>query len=510
MKLIHTLKNTFRDSLFLLKLSTDVSKWDGVKQAVVVMGTNNNKDILHELGLFDDIVNNASSDDLIIAVELDDQLDGEKLLKQLDDLIKKPRATEKNVRTYKDLNQAIKENPFASIVMISTPGKYAAEFARESLKANRHVFCFSQHVSSTDELELKNFALEKNLLMMGPDCGTSILDGVGFGFANAIRLGPIGLVSAAGSGLQEVSMLIHRAGSGITQAIGVGGNDMTPPINGIMAEFGVNILGQDPRTKVIVILAKKSSEESQERVINAARKFKIKIVANFSSVHPKFLMEKNEDVVIVDTFEECAKVAVELTGTDFNFDSPKEGFDFWAERKIKKLNPLRIKIRGLYGGGSLCSETVNILDKSNILTNSNIKPNYQKNNINENLILDLGAEEFTEGRAHPFIDHRLRSMEIMDAFKNPNVGIILLDVVLGWGSHEDPAGEVVTAVRKAQQEFGEGPVIICSIIGTDEDFQDINLQKENLLSEDIYIAGSNASAAKFAAELQSRLKKRQL
>lgn len=507
MRLIHTLKNTYRDSLFLLKLSTDVSKWKGVKQAVVVMGTNNNKDILDELGLFNESVGNASSDDLIIAVELDDHLDGSKFLVRLEDYIKQPSSSEKNIKIFNSLDEAVLKTPHASIIMISTPGKYAADLARKSLSANRNVFCFSQHVSSTDELELKKLALKKNLLMMGPDCGTSILDGIGFGFANSIRRGPIGLVSAAGSGLQEVTTLIHKAGSGITHAIGVGGNEMTPPVNGIMAEFGIDFLCQDPRTKVIVILAKKSSEESRERVIKAAKKYKVKVVANFASINPKNRMNKNQDVVIVDTYEECAKVAVELSGAHLDSVIPNENFDIWAKKQLKKLDPLRINIRGLYGGGSLCGETIHIFEKSNIMADSNMKPNYQKKTVNKNLILDLGDEEFTQGRAHPFIDHRLRSLEIMNAFKDHEVGIILLDVALGWGSHEDPAGEVVTALRKARQEFGEGPVIICSIVGTDEDFQGLNDQKEKLLSEDVYIAFSNASAAKLAAELHMRLKR---
>ncbi len=501
-------RNTYRDSLFLMRLSNEISAKRSVKQAVILMATTNNKNLLAELGFSDERIDNAGMDDLIIALEIDNKINSPEFLNQIEKQIKNPQSSGKSIRSFTDLDSALSEFPHAPIVIISTPGQYAAQLIRSSIKANRHVFCFSQHVSTEDELELKHLAITNDVLLMGPDCGTSIIDGIGFGFSNKINVGPIGLVSASGSGLQEVTSLIHKMGSGITQAIGVGGNDMKYPLNGLMAEFGLNLLENDPKSEVIVILSKKSSKEAAARILKAAKQNKKPLVVNF--LMPDFIQDKQKtkNIYFADTYEECAKIAVEVSGGPKVLLTTENDFSNWMNDKLGKIDPSRNLVRGLYGGGSLSGEAINILEKSGISVDSIIDNPNRGSSFENHLVLDLGDEEYTKGRPHPFIDHRLRSIEINKSFRNQKVGIVLLDVVLGWGSHHDPAGEVVKAVKDSYKKYGDGPAIIASIIGTDEDFQDMQSQKQKLISQDIYVARSNASAVRLAVQLHQGMAKK--
>lgn len=273
--------------------------------------------------------------------------------------------------------------------------------------------------------------------------------GHGIGFANSVRPGNIGLISASGSGLQEVVSLITRSGGGISQAIGVGGNDMRAPVNGLMAVEAVKRLKQDPRTEVIVIIAKAASPEAVERVIAEAKTTGLPIVADFGAVENAAL-DKVDSLRLVDTFEECARQAVLLAGGEWSIAGREEDFRRWMSSRLEAGAAKKAALRGLFAGGSLCGEALSICRKGGMNVQTNL--GYYEDNPGDILFLDLGAEEFTEGRPHPFIDHRLRSMEIEKAYRD-EVGLILLDVVIGWGSHPDPAGEVVKALEKAERNM---------------------------------------------------------
>ncbi|HCX61559.1 hypothetical protein [Sedimentibacter sp.] len=499
MKIIQVLKNEFRDSLFLLKMSNDISNWEGVKQAVVVMATQNNCKILEQVGLMEGDAVEAAADDLIIAIEVEPHVKEAEILERLKGRLNKDDNKKSWESTTYTLEAALEKKPESNMVVISTPGKYAADMARESLEAGKHVFCFSQHVSVADEIELKKLAISKNLLMMGPDCGTSIIDGYGLGFANKVRKGCIGLISASGSGLQEVTTLIHKSGGGIAQAIGVGGRDLSSPMDGMMAEAAISLLIKDPQVKVLVILAKKASAIAQKRILQIVEKSKLPLVADFGLAE-ELVDNKKKGVVIVNNYEECAREAIKLAGLKWNIGTTHKEFIKWlGETNIS--NKKAKVVRGLYAGGSLCGEAVSIFQRSNLNLASNLSGPLESYLESEHVFLDLGAEEYTEGRAHPFIDYRIRVLELNKAFANQNVAVVVMDVVIGWGSNEDPASELVKGIRIARQKYGHGPILIASVVGTEDDFQQIEKQKTKLREADVFIAESNAMAVTYALEI---------
>jgi FdrA protein len=504
MKIAKIIKNEYLDSLMLMELSLEISGWPGVRQAVIIMGTESNRHILEQVGLLVGEAHNATRHDLIIAADVDAPLTVTDFLTRLGDRLSQGSRGSQGGVSYDRLDTALETWPSAHLVTISVPGEYAVELARQALEKNRHVFCFSNHVSVEDEISLKKLAVEKGLLMMGPDCGTAILDGCGLGFANRVRVGNIGLVSASGSGLQEVVSLIHRGGGGISQAIGVGGRDMRTPVNGLMTEAAVRLLGRSSQTRVIVILAKAASPEAQERVFRTAQETGLPLVVDFLSSDTSDLSRKG--VVVAETFEMCARAALTFAGIPESPHTLSENVDERLADAVAHLAPGRWAVRGLFAGGSLCAEAARILLANEIVTATNMDQALSSR-PSGHLLIDLGAEEYTVGRAHPFIDPRLRTLEIEQAFADSTVGILLLDVVLGLGCHPDPAGVISEALRKAREEHGPGPLIIASVCGTSDDPQNLERQQTSLSEARVFIAESNAAAARLAAHAAARIKR---
>ncbi len=497
MKIVRVHKNEYLDSLVLMNLSNDVSGWPGVRQAVVVMGTDSNRRILEQVGLLAGEALAATPRDMILAAELEPSWTEADFLLRLEGRLRQRPGGAATDPGFDRLEAAFAARPQARIVSISVPGEHAAAIAREALESGRHVFCFSQHVSIDDEISLKRLAVEHGLLMMGPDCGTAILDGCGLGFANQVRRGTIGLVSAAGSGLQEVVSLIHRAGGGVSQAIGVGGRDMRRPVDGLMAEAAVRLLGRDPETRVIVVLAKSASLEAGRRVVQAAKEVGRPLVVDFLASEGSGL--DGEGVIAADTFEVAAREALRLAGIAWGLRPDGEGMREALASSLRRLAPDRRMLRGLYAGGSLCAEAARILAAHGVAAATNLNGPLEQRPTGH-LMLDLGAEEYTAGRAHPFIDPRLREIEVAQAFADPTVGVLLVDVVLGWGCHPDPAGALAAALRKARSTQGEGPAVIASLCGTQDDPQGFRRQHAELVEAGVLVLDSNAAAARLAAQ----------
>jgi len=497
-------KNEYRDSYYLMRLSNEISSWAGIRQATVIMGTPNNKEILEHLGLFSPAVESASSDDLIIAVEFESSFDIKKFESDFEQIFARDQGISQRGQIYHNLESALDENQEANLVVISTPGNQAIELAREALRRGKHVFCFSHHISLEEELALKRIAIEQQLLMMGPDCGTSIIDGIGYGFANKVRLGNIGLVSASGSGLQEVSTLIHRGGGGVSQAIGVGGRDMLSPIDGLMSVQAIKMIAQGSLTDCLVILGKKSSTRGRQTILKAARKTGLPIIANFFDEND--LPTQNGKFIFTETYEECAKRALETVGQEWNFPTDGNQAKEWLDSILARLTPGQWAIRGLFSGGSLCGEAASILAGSGLLIQTD-PDTTNKPMVSCHVLLDLGDEQYTEGRPHPFIDSRLRNLEIIKAYSDPSVAVILLDVVLGWGSSPDPAGDVVKAMDEASVHYKNSPGVICSICGTSDDYQGYEDQKNKLVEAGVYVAETNAAATRLALVLTTALRK---
>lgn len=500
--IVQILQNEYRDSLFLMKLSNDVSKIDGVSQAVLIMGTETNRKVLNRIGFDSADIDHATGNDLIVAITYENN-DTAEILQKVNRLLTQSAAKSSSKSEYSDLDTALNHEPEIDLISISTPGSVATKLARESIERGKHVFCFSNHVPVESEIVLKDLALKKNVLMMGPDCGTSVIDGIGLGFANNIHQGPVGIVSASGSGLQEVMSLIHRSHSGVSQAIGVGGRDLANPVNGRMTKEALKRISRLKDTKVIILLAKQASNDALLQLAETLKTIDQPIITPLKQLNSVLAKVDNSRILFANSYEDCAKIAVLVSGGRWSLRESDENGNMLVAERISSLAKTRRYLRGLYSGGSLCSETAHILGDAgfNIHTNLDAPISHIGDG---NYLIDLGAEEYTEGWPHPFIDTRLRSIEIEKAYVDPNVGIILVDVVLGHGCHHDPAGELVKSIKKAKDKFGDGPIVIASVCGTEEDPQNYSSQRNVLRENGIHVANSNAQAAVLVRDMLLR------
>lgn len=502
-------KGTYRDSITLLRISKGVEKVSGVTAAAVVMGTPLNKRVLSDMGFGGREVQYSSTDDLVIAIAARDSDSLDSALKEADGLLNSQEPSASAGKLPSSLDEALAISPNANLVMISVPGAFAKRESAEALEAGLNVFCFSSNVSREDELVLKELADSKGLLMMGPDCGTAILNGIVLGFGNAVRRGSIGIVSASGTGLQEVSTLVHKAGLGISQAVGTGGGDLSDAVGGIMTSRGIELLNEDPGTKVIVVISKPPGAKTAAKVLAALNKIKKPVVINFlGAKRPK---ETRRGQVFAHTLEEAAALAIDLAGGEprsrTSLDDRKVAY-----AEASKLAASQRFVRGLYSGGTLCYEAEVVMSPMLGSVYSNVPLDKRfgirgTDKSRQDTCIDMGADEFVIGRAHPMIDFTLRKMRILEEARDPKTAVILLDLELGLGSNPDPGGELVPAIAEAKAIAGrEGRYIsvVASILGTEGDFQDLAKQEKLLKKAGVVLVSSNAGAARLAALIATR------
>ncbi len=489
---VHTIvrKSEFYDSLHLMKVSEEVSQLRQVKKAAVVMATDLNKDVLKDMALLTEEAARVGPNDLVIAFELEHDEDLANVAARVEDLLTVQREEPGLAPAPSTLDGALEVLPRANLTLISVPGEHAAKEAREALQRGLNVFLFSSNVPLQDEVSLKKLAREKNLLLMGPDCGTALIGGKILGFGNVVRRGSIGIVSAAGTGIQEVSSLIHQLGEGVSHAIGTGGRDLKDEVQGTTMRQGIKLLAEDSSTEVIVLISKPPSPAVARRVLEEAEKSGTTIIANFLGADPPAY--KTEKATLTRTLEQTAVHAVAAVGGD----TPEQvqqrlstiDLESTVERELQGLADTQRHIRGLFSGGTLCYETLLILRDSigHVYSNTPLEPEYrlEDSHISQgHTCVDMGSEEFVVGRAHPMIDPTLRQARIMREGRDPTVAVVLLDVVLGYGSHPDPAGALlgsIAEVRVEAAEQGRRISFLASVVGTDEDPQDLGAQERKL------------------------------
>ena len=502
-------ENTYLDSIMLMSISSSLKQIEGVLEVSVIMGTEANKEILKSTGLLTGEGEKAGPGDLIIAVQARIK-DAEKIvLEKAEELLYRRASIEKEQETAipKSYEAALQVLPTANIAVISIPGQYAGREAMAVLESGRHVMIFSDNVPIEDEIKLKNRAKELDLLVMGPDCGTAIINGTALGFANVIRKGPIGVVGASGTGIQEVTTLIHKKGYGITQAIGVGGRDLSREVNGVSMLQGIKALENDAATDVIILISKPPSPEVVSLIFDTISDMKKKYIVNFLKGDPEEARKRG--LLFASGLEEAAELAIsEIEGREFiqsAFTLDEEVIRARAEKERKKLGKGKY-IRGLFSGGTLADEALLILsrDIGDIHSNIPLKKELALKDSRKsfrNTIVDLGEDEFTRGRPHPMIDYTLRCDRIVEEAEDPDCGVILLDVVLGHGSHPDPSEALVPAVQKARktaEKQGRHLAFIASVTGTDMDPQNCAGQISALEDAGVTILPSNAQAARYA------------
>jgi FdrA protein len=495
----------YYDSVVLMKLQRSLSEQSGILDAGVVMGTDANKDVLEQSNLLIDEVKGAGANDLIIVVKGEDESSAQTAIAKVDELVaaRKSGNVDQEYRS-KSLEAAVTRLPASQWVLISVPGRYAADVARQALRLNKHVFLYSDNVSLQDEIALKQAAAQKGLIVMGPDCGTAIVNGIGLGFANKVRRGPIGLVAASGTGLQQVSVRIHQMGGGLTHAFGTGGRDLSEDVNASTARQALDLLSRDPDTKVIVLVSKPPSPKVAGELIEAARLVGKPVVVNF--IGYSTAMRKLDNITFVTTFDETAELAVQLSNAEHK--------DF-GDLETGRFKTGQQYLRGLFSGGTLAYEAQLILKDylPALYSNAPLKKDLRLADSlvsKEHTLIDLGEDEFTVGRLHPMMDNDLRIRRLEKEAADPQVAVILLDVVLGFGAHPNPASELAPAivkVRKIAEDGGRHLEVVAIVSGTDEDPQNMADQIRALKEAGAVVETSNDVAARRVGRLLRSISK---
>jgi succinyl-CoA synthetase alpha subunit len=500
-------------------LARELESLPGVADVSVLMGTPANKAVLQQADLYAAEADVATPNDLLVAVRAEDEAAARAALEKAQTLLAQKASSAQSIGATRPrtLRSAIRVMPDAKIAVVSVPGQYAAAQAWDALRAGLHVLLFSDHVAVEDEIALKEYARDHGLLLMGPGAGTAILDGVGLGFANAVPRGNIGIVAAAGTGLQEVSTLIAKAGAGITQGIGVGGRDVTEQVGGIMLLEGFKVLQDDPDTHVIVVVSKLPAASVMEKIFRQVNQsIKPTVFALMANTGDRIQKAESQTLglqsLISTDLSEAAAIAVALSrGESVQAARAKlaredKALAAKARTLRRTLNARQKYLRGLYSGGTLGEETMRIWQTSlgGIWSNAPLDPQFtlaDSNRSKQHTVVDLGEEEFTVGRPHPMIDNAQRVKRILQEARDPSVAVVVLDVVVGYGAHPNPASELALAITEARQIAAKKQrklVVIASVTGTEGDPQKLSRQTGALRQAGAVVMGSNAAAAKLA------------
>jgi len=436
-----------------------------------MIGTPSNRALLRGAGLLAPQGEQARAADVVIAVRAADEAAARAVLDAaLEMLEEKSAAAPDLVPRSRSLGGALEALPGAILAIVSVPGEFAALQARQALAQGLHALVFSDNVPIEEEASLKRLARDKGLLLMGPDCGTALLGGTPIAFANAVPRGEIGIVSASGTGLQEVSSLIARLGGGVSHGIGVGGRDLDARIGALGTLAAIEALDADPATRRIVLISKPPSPEAAARVLASISRSSKPFIVCFLGLRAASLPKNAK---LARTLCEAAELAM-----DSSIDAPR-------------IEPLQnVKggyVRGLYCGGTLCAEAEMVFRGKGLRTGPG-----------GHVFIDLGGEAYTRGRPHPMIEPELRTPHLRAALADPAVAAVLVDIVLGYGSHENPAGVLARELRNS------GKTAIASVIGTERDPQGYSRQVALLREAGVLVAPSNAHASAYAAKVASQ------
>jgi succinyl-CoA synthetase alpha subunit len=508
--------NLYKDSVSLMTVSAEIMSLKGVEAASVVMASATNIDNLREAGLgpFD-----VRPNDLLVAISGTEEA-CEEALAEADDLLTHTASAgdvEAAVaQPVTSIQMALTEDPGHNFVLVSVPGDYAAAEGMKALRLGMDVMLFSDNVTVPDELWLKEYARDHDLMVMGPDCGTAIVNGVPLGFANVVRRGPIGVVGASGTGTQEVTVRVHLNGAGISQALGTGGRDLHDEIGGISMLHGLAALDADPATSVIVLVSKPPSAAVAAAVLGAAEASAKPVVVIFLGADPATITRNG--VYGAAYLAQAADMAVALA----KGEEPRSGDITVSNEMHRRLTDAahgmaasQRFVRGVFSGGTFCAEAQLMHAAAGITAHSNVPTagNHALERITlseENTIIDMGEDEFTQGRPHPMIDPSLRDARIRQEAEDPATAVVLFDVELGYGSSLDPVAGllgVIGTARAAAKAAGRTVVFIGYVCGTDQDPQSRKDIVAALKAANVLVASSNAEAAAWSATVIAERRK---
>ncbi len=471
----------YADSVTLLQVSRSVATEPDVDAAMVAMATPLNLDLLAGMGFQ---LPEAGPNDMVVAIRIAPGGDLAVALAAVDKALAEARRTPDagavDISPPRTTASALRDSD-ATLALISVPGPHAFVEAMDALAAGRDVMVFSDNVPLDQEVRLKTAAAERELLVMGPDCGTAVVDGLGLGFANAVRPGPVGVVSASGTGCQHVLSLLDAAGVGITAALGVGGRDLSESVGGSSTRQALRRLDTDPATELIVVVSKPPAPG----IAAGLRRF----ASELSTPVELLLLGRGDPDLTAGTERVLAAL-----------NRPAPTWPTWGKRAA---SPRQGYVRGLFGGGTLCDEAMVIATetlgpvRSNIPLESGLTLDASLT-APAHLMIDFGDDAMTAGRAHPMIDPTLRLEQLATFAADPDTAVLLLDMVIGHGAHPDPSVEFGPAIRSAVES--DVPVVV-ALVGTTADPQDLDRQATALADAGADVFASNAAATRRAVSL---------
>lgn len=498
-------KSTYCDSVLTLLVAAMFNKSEGVEKAHVAMGTKENKDIFASLRIKDPQIEAAKDGDLIIAMYAESRERFEEVLPKMDEVLQ-PGVSSKAKMRCATIEQAVALRPDANVCLIAVPGEYARVETEKALNAGMHVMLFSNAVSGEDELAIKELAREKSLLCMGPDCGVVNLNGVAFILASINNSGPFGICGASGCGIQHVAALLHANGSGISQGIGTGGNDLKPPVYGITMLMGIDALEDDPDTKYIILVSRKPNDISMKRILDRVSKCSKPVIVYFMDCVREPI--EAAGAIYASSLDDTAVQAMKLLGKEIEIISEKT-LDEMAEKAVQGMNSKQKYVRGLFCGGTYCDEAIGAMSKeigriySNVAEDEGLRLKDSLVSI-ENTCIDYGEEEFTQGRPHPTLMPEVRSSYIMHEAEEPEVAVLLFDFIFSAASPEDIVEGHIEEIKKAQklmEDRGGKLVVVASICGTDADIQGLHEHMRRLEEAGVMVCPTNYTAARLAAKI---------
>lgn len=495
-------KGFYLDSVALMRLSAEISAMGGIEEAVLMIGTPSNLQIMQDAGVLNTTGETASPNDLVIALRADGKSNANRALahanKSLEGGALKSTASASRART---LRGGLDAHADANLALISTPGSYAAREARSALELGLNVMIFSDNVSVEHEVALKATAKKNNLLVMGPDCGTAYVNGVPLAFANALSppavlndKGTTAAIAASGTGLQEFAVLLNKLGGTLKHGIGVGGRDLSDAIGGISTLTAIDLLANDDTIDQIVMISKPPGPETTSLVFDKLANCGKPVIACVFGQNDQHA----DNIRVAANLRDAAELATgeSLSRTDIASQ---------ARELAGKLTAQRKKLKGLYTGGTLCTESQLILQTAGLETASNAPApgalSIEQNPTSDYQIIDLGADEYTVGRPHPMMEPMVRVSALEDALRDTSIAVILLDVVLGYGAHENPAQAVVDTMQNFLHTENDNPIVIASVCGTEADPQGLHQQRAALTVSGVTVCNCNSAAAELAAAI---------
>ena len=508
----------YLDSVALMRISASLSASEGVASASLMIGTPSNLAILDEAGLLAGEGRAAGPDDLVIAVraETEEALAAALAAAEasLEGSAEGPGG--RAATRFPGIRAACEALPGANLAIVSVPGPFAAREARRALARGLNVLVFSDNVPVEEEVALKREARERGRMVMGPDCGTAIIAGVPLAFANRVRRGEIGVVAASGTGLQELSVLVHRGGGGLSHGIGVGGRDLGDEVGGLGTFMALDALEADPGTRHVVIVSKPPGPRTEAALLArlAACPMPVTVCLVGGGGSGDGAGELPPNATLAPTLRDAATLALDVPGGESGAgaDAPSRAGRDPATRAGPPLPENRTgRIVGLYSGGTLCAEGQAILSRAGLGVASNAPipgatrlatgDAESRPSMTAHTFIDLGADEYTAGRPHPMIEPAMRTGALAEALADPTVAVVVLDVVLGTGSHPDPAAPIVDVLGSAPPDR---PPVVASVCGTELDPQDHDAQRDALERAGVFVARSNADAVEAAIRIAGR------